>query len=107
MPTSCRLPKAKPCSAKAPQKKKLCVGVAANDHLAKTSCARFLKTCLSPSQVSSKHTMKRTIGIKQDSLPLRENLVRTRLDRPHSGQAAVTVMVQSVLDLLATRRDPK
>ena len=73
----------------------------------KTWYARFLKACLSPSQVSSKHTIKRATEIKQDSLPLREGLVQTRLDRLHSGQAAVTVMVRSVLDLLATRRDPK
>ena len=65
---------------------------------------RFLKACLSPSQVSSLHPLKRTTGLKQHSLLLRENRVRTRLDRPHY---AVTVMVQSVLDLLATRRDPK
>ena len=50
--------------------------------------------------------MKRTTGLKQHSLHLQENLVWTRLDRPHSGQAAVTVMVQSVLDLLSVRRDP-
>ena len=86
---------------------KLCVGVSANARLSKTWYARFLKACLSPSQISSKHTMKRATGIKQDSLPLREGLVQTRLDRLHSGQAAVTVMVRSVLDLLAPRRDPK
>ena len=86
---------------------KTVMGVSANAHSAKTSCARLLKACLSPSQVSSLHTMKRTTGIKQHPLLLQENLVRTRLDRPHSGQAAVTVMVRSVLDLLSMRRDPK
>ena len=83
------------------------MGVSANAHLAKTRYARFLKACLSSSQVSSLHTMKQTTGLKQHSLLLRENLVRTRLDRPHSGQAAVTVMVRSVLDLLSMRHDPK
>eukprot|EP00435_Cladocopium_sp_Y103_P011796 s992_g3.t1 len=40
--------------------------------------------------------MKRATGIQQHYLLLQENLVRIRRDRPHSGQAAVTVMVRSV-----------